>query len=89
MNAKALGWALWLTVLGMLLGALALNPATAAPPDNPGAVDPLFAQTNSGFNSTVRSLVVQPDGKILAAGSFTSFNGASAPCPHLRTRSRA
>lgn len=79
-KVKARGWALWLAVLGMLLGALAPNPATAAPPDSPGAVDPSFTQTYSGFNSTVRSLVVQPDGKILAAGSFNSFNGASAPC---------
>ncbi len=32
----------------------------------------------SGFNNTVRKIVVQPDGKILVGGDFTEFNGVSA-----------
>ncbi|MEN9573244.1 MAG: hypothetical protein RL514_1099 [Verrucomicrobiota bacterium] len=39
-----------------------------------GSVDPSFA-VGSGANNTVRSLLVQTDGKILMAGSFTSYAG--------------
>lgn len=31
--------------------------------------------TGSGFNNNVLAVVIQPDGKIIAGGSFTSFNG--------------
>lgn len=39
-----------------------------------GATDAGF-QFGSGASSIVRSIVLQPDGKILLAGSFTMFNG--------------
>jgi uncharacterized delta-60 repeat protein len=39
-----------------------------------GSVDPTF-NIGSGFNGGVLDIVVQPDGKILVAGTFTSFNG--------------
>lgn len=39
-----------------------------------GATDPGF-QVGSGASSIVRAIVLQPDGKILLAGSFTMFNG--------------
>ncbi|QQR87933.1 MAG: delta-60 repeat domain-containing protein [Flavobacteriales bacterium] len=39
-----------------------------------GATDAAF-QVGSGASSIVRSIVLQPDGKILLAGSFTMFNG--------------
>lgn len=39
-----------------------------------GATDAAF-QVGSGASSIVRSIIVQPDGKILLAGSFTMFNG--------------
>ncbi|MDO7873513.1 T9SS type A sorting domain-containing protein [Hymenobacter sp. ASUV-10] len=41
------------------------------------AVSPAFA-TGTGFNSTVNSVAVQADGKVLAVGSFTSYNGTAA-----------
>ncbi len=40
-----------------------------------GSVDPTFAP-GQGFNGTVFALVQQPDGKILAGGDFTTYNGA-------------
>ncbi len=39
-----------------------------------GSVDTTF-NIGSGFNSAVTDIVVQPDGKILVGGAFTSFNG--------------
>jgi uncharacterized delta-60 repeat protein len=41
-----------------------------------GSLDPAF-QIGSGFNFPVYETIVQPDGKILVAGFFTSFNGES------------
>ena len=45
-----------------------------------GSRDAAFA-TGTGFNSTVNSLVVQPDGKVLVGGNFTSYNGTTAEPP--------
>lgn len=39
-----------------------------------GSMDQTFA-LNPGFDNTVNTLVLQNDGKILAGGSFTSYNG--------------
>ena len=39
-----------------------------------GTLDTSF-EIGSGFNSTVDILVIQPDGKILVGGVFTTFNG--------------
>ena len=39
-----------------------------------GSVDNTLA-TGAGFNGRVRALAVQPDGKIIAGGEFTSYNG--------------
>ncbi|MFN5911466.1 MAG: hypothetical protein ACK45H_09040, partial [Bacteroidota bacterium] len=39
-----------------------------------GSIDGEF-NTSTGFNSNVWSLKVQPDGKIIAGGSFLSYNG--------------
>ncbi|HEX8266202.1 MAG TPA: FG-GAP-like repeat-containing protein [Pyrinomonadaceae bacterium] len=39
-----------------------------------GTTDPTF-DPGSGFNSQVNVIVVQPDGKILVGGEFTSYNG--------------
>jgi uncharacterized delta-60 repeat protein len=41
-----------------------------------GTLDNTFT-TGTGFNTTVNSVDVQPDGKILVGGIFTSFNGTS------------
>jgi uncharacterized delta-60 repeat protein len=39
-----------------------------------GSLDVTF-NIGSGFNGSVYSIVIQPDGKILVAGNFTTFNG--------------
>lgn len=39
-----------------------------------GAIDPSF-DTGEGFNDDVRSIAIQPDGRIVVAGYFTRFNG--------------
>ena len=41
-----------------------------------GTLDPTF-DPGSGFNGPPSRLVVQSDGKIIAAGSFTSYNGSA------------
>lgn len=38
-----------------------------------GAVDPFFSMA-VGFNNAVNALAIQPDGRILAAGAFTTVN---------------
>jgi len=43
-----------------------------------GTLDTSFiSNIGTGANSTVRKIVVQPDGKIIVAGSFTNFSGAT------------
>jgi uncharacterized delta-60 repeat protein len=39
-----------------------------------GSIDPSFAQTGSGFNGFL-TLALQPDGKVIVGGNFTSYNG--------------
>ena len=41
-----------------------------------GSVDLSF-QPGEGFNDVVRAIGIQPDGKILAAGHFTNYNGVA------------
>jgi uncharacterized delta-60 repeat protein len=41
-----------------------------------GSLDPLF-NPGSGPNNAISSIALQPDGKILVAGKFTSFNGVA------------
>ncbi|MBK6832253.1 MAG: delta-60 repeat domain-containing protein [Flavobacteriales bacterium] len=45
-----------------------------------GALDLSF-DPGTGFNHIVTAIEVQPDGKILAAGLFTTYNGTS--CDHI------
>jgi uncharacterized delta-60 repeat protein len=40
-----------------------------------GSDDQVFASTNRGANGAVNDLVRQPDGKILVAGNFSTFDG--------------
>ncbi len=42
--------------------------------DQDGNLDPLF-NPGSGANGAVRSIAVQPDGKLVIGGDFTSYNG--------------
>jgi uncharacterized delta-60 repeat protein len=41
-----------------------------------GSLDTEFAPPTTGFNNGVSSTVIQTDGKIIAGGSFTRFNGS-------------
>ncbi len=42
-----------------------------------GSLDTTFLTTGAGASSTVRSLAIQSDGKILIGGSFTTYNGVA------------
>lgn len=59
-------------------GQRTLGGITRIMPDGE-AVDPSF-DAGSGFNYAVNKLLLDQDGKILAAGRFTTFNNASARC---------
>jgi uncharacterized delta-60 repeat protein len=50
------------------------NNITRLNPD--GSLDSSF-NIGTGFNSSVTSIAIQPDGKILAIGFFTSYNGTT------------
>lgn len=41
-----------------------------------GSIDQSFT-VGTGFNDIVKSIALQPDGKVLVAGEFTSFNGST------------
>lgn len=43
---------------------------------NPDGTKDASFNTGNGFNNSVKTAVVQPDGKILVGGSFTSYNGS-------------
>lgn len=45
--------------------------------DDMGMVDPFF-NIGTGFNGAVRSIILQPDGKLVVAGDFTLVDGISA-----------
>jgi uncharacterized delta-60 repeat protein len=49
-----------------------------------GSLDPSFNPGGAGASSTVLALVVQPDGKVLVGGNFTTYNGSTAPKYLLR-----
>lgn len=44
-----------------------------------GSLDVSFVQTGTGLDGAVEAVMMQGDGKILAAGTFTSYNGTSRP----------
>jgi uncharacterized delta-60 repeat protein len=43
-----------------------------------GSLDTSFNAGGSGLDTNVTAVVVQPDGKVLLGGNFTSYNGSSA-----------
>jgi uncharacterized delta-60 repeat protein len=43
-----------------------------------GTIDSEFTSGGTGSNSLVLSLALQPDGKVLAGGSFATYNGISS-----------
>lgn len=57
------------------LNGIASSYLTRLKPD--GSIDETF-NTGIGFNGKVYATYIQPDGKIIAGGSFTSFNGISS-----------
>lgn len=44
-----------------------------------GSLDTAFAQVGTGFDSSVMSVAVQSDGRVLAAGNFSNYNGTARP----------
>lgn len=46
-----------------------------------GQLDPSFTLAPGGFNGAVTSIQVQPDGRIMVGGDFTSYGGVA--CAHL------
>ena len=46
--------------------------------DAAGTVDPSYA-SGAGFDGSVEALALQPDGKVLVGGQFTSYDGTSRP----------
>ena len=53
--------------------------AQAGKPDlSFNTVDQGFNSVNGGANKTVKAIVIQPDGKIIVGGFFTSYNGQPA-----------
>jgi len=65
----------------MIAGGFTLyNGATARSiarlnPD--GTLDPTFSTLGTAFNGPLHDIVIQPDGKILATGNFTNYNGTA------------
>ena len=57
-------------ILGLLLSGHFVCPAQGAPGDVDLSFDP-----GSGINGTVNAMVLQPDGKLLVGGDFTTANG--------------
>ena len=43
-----------------------------------GDIDPGFNAGGAGADGNVHAVVVQPDGKIIIGGDFTSYNGEAA-----------
>jgi uncharacterized delta-60 repeat protein len=48
-----------------------------------GTRDPMFNAGGAGADTTVYAVAVQPDGKILIAGQFTSYNGDAAASDYV------
>ena len=49
-----------------------------------GSLDAAFNPSGSGANSTVETIVLQRDGRILVGGFFSSFNGTATPLGIVR-----
>ncbi len=71
-------------VSGRFTGALSTSSSGLARFNTNGTLDTTFSLGGQGFTATqyvvcrVRDIELQPDGKILAGGDFTHFNGAVA-----------
>ena len=56
-------------------GQFSLPKPTIARLNNDGTLDSVFSPTTGGAGSPVYKAIVQPNGKIIAAGAFRVFNG--------------
>jgi len=73
---RAIAWAMALQPDGKIIYASGLGPPYAIVRlDAAGVLDSSF-NAGSGANATVRSVLVQTDGRIIVAGWFTNFSGA-------------
>ena len=64
-----------------VVGKVTLTDVTTSPADyrfTPGARDTTFNTGGVGANSSVFAVALQPDGKIVIGGNFTSYNGDAA-----------
>ena len=52
-----------------------------------GTIDSTFSGITTGFNNSVYSIAIQTNGKILAGGVFTTYNGVSCPVNLVRLNS--
>jgi uncharacterized delta-60 repeat protein len=64
----------WISVTTQLSYSLQLNNTVTT-----GDIDNTF-NIGGGFDSFVRTIVQQPDGKILAGGGFTTYSGVTRSC---------
>ena len=49
-----------------------------------GHLDTTFNNGGSGFNSAATSIILQPDGKMIVGGVFTTYNGVTCPARLVR-----
>jgi hypothetical protein len=61
-------WRSWFLQGGLLDGQLGMDPEF---------LDTFSTNTGTGANSTVNSIAIQSDGKIVIGGAFTTFNGTT------------
>ncbi len=63
-------------VLVLSLMARVVSAQCPMPTPQPGGtLDTCFPQTGTGFNGSALAFALQPDGKVLVGGNFTSYNG--------------
>ena len=63
-----------------MVGKVTLTDVTTSPADyrfKPGTRDTTFNAGGTGADLHVEAVAMQPDGKIVIGGAFTSYNGAA------------
>jgi len=71
---------------GEVVGKVTLTDVSTTPADyrlTPGARDTSFNQGGAGADNYVEAVALQPDGKILIGGDFTSYNGDESAPDHI------
>lgn len=79
--ARTKKFVIWSTIIGLAI-ALVGAPAAQATPSN-GYLDVSYNSNGSGgflagFNQRPRAMALQPNGKLIVVGMFTSYNGTTA-----------